>query len=249
MRCLAALILTLLAFGAQAQQRQYAVLSLVGDQLLIVKREMSTGSRIDRNERTAIPLPDAGLDRAVLLAVDEALRKLDPAARPVLLSTRDPALYAAAARSLDSGGTQRLFDAVLPVVAKANATHLLLVTKHRGPAMLRVTGGHVGTGFLEGMGFYLDHGTGETSVLATDTERGFISSFTYFKVSLIDLAQGRVVAEEHAIGSNAHVLPGGQIGNAWTALTPQEKDQQLGDLIRDETARAIPRLLKGVRLN
>ena len=241
---IAVLLLAAASLAASAQERQYAVLSLVGDQLLIVQREMATGSRLDQNIRHPIPMPAGTLDRAVLLAVDEAIRREQPSARPVLLATRDPALYAVAEKSLDSGGTARVFEAVRPVVAGAKATHLILVTKHRHRAMIRLMGGHVGTGWLEGLGFYVDHGNGENSFRATDTERGFISPFTYFKISVIDLARGTGVAEDYAIGSIAHSVPTGQIGNAWKALTEEEKDRQLTALIREETARVLPKLVK-----
>jgi len=245
MRHLIAVLLILAApLAASAQERQYAVLSLVGDQLLIVQREMATGSRIDQNIRRPVPMPSPTLDRAVLLAVDEALRKAQPSSTPVLLTTRDPALYAVAEKSLDSGGTARVFEAVRPVVANAKATHLILVTKHRHRAMIRLMGGHVGSGWLEGLGFYVDHGNGENAVRATDTERGFISPFTYLTISVIDLARGTVVAEDYVIGSNAHSVPVGQIGNAWKALTEEEKDRQLTALIREETARVVPKLVK-----
>ena len=240
---IAAILLATASLAAAAQDRQYAVLSLVGDQLLVVQREMATGSRVDQNTRVAIPMPGNILDRAVLLAVDEAIRKAQPSAKPVLLSTRDPALYAVAEKSLDAGGTARVFEAVRPVVASAKATHLVLVTKHRHRAMLRLKGGHVGSGWLEGVGFYLDHGSGDSGVLSTDTARGFISPFTYFKVSVIDLARGTIVAEDYAIGSNAYSPTSGQIGNAWTALTEEEKDKQLTQLIREETARVVPKLV------
>lgn len=240
---IAVLLLLAVPFAASAQERQYAVLSLVGDQLLIVQREMTTGSRIDQNIRRPVPITGT-LDRTVLLAVDEAIRKAQPSASPVLLTTRDPALYAIADKALDGGATARVFEAVRPVVANARATHLVLVTKHRHRAMLRLMGGHVGTGWLEGLGFYVDHGNGENSFRATDTERGFISPFTYFKISVIDLARGTVVAEDYVIGSNATSPPAGQIGNAWKALTDEEKDRQLTALIREETARVVPKLVK-----
>jgi hypothetical protein len=240
---IATVLMLLLPLSAAAQQRQYAILSLVGDQLLVVQRQMTTGSNIDKNERYVVPLPDAALDRSVVLAVDEALRRADPAASPVLLTARDPALYAVAARSLDSGGTARVFEAVRPVVANTRATHLILVTKHRHRAMLRLKGGHVGSGHLEGMGFYLDHGSGESGINVTDTERGFISPFAYFTVSVIDLARGAVVAEEYAVGSNAYAPLSGAIGNAWSALSPEEKDRQLNALIREEAARVVPKVL------
>ena len=245
-RTFLALILALaLPLGAAAQQRQYAILSLVGDELTIVQREMSTGSRIDKNTEVKVPLGSASLDRAMLLAVDDAVRRAEPGAKPVLLAPRDPKLFDAAMRSLDRGGTPAVFEAVRPVLANAKATHLILITKHRHRAMLRLQDGHVGSGILTGLGFYLDHGspTKNSSVNMADSERGFISPYTYFNVAVIDIATGRVLAEEYVVGSNAHGVTSGTIGNAWKALSDQERDTQISNLIRDEAARVVPKVL------
>src|SRR4051794_18810865 len=110
--------------------RRYAVLSLVGDRILVVEREMSTGSRLDRNHRTFVDVPDHLLDKSMLLALDDAIRQKDPASTTILLNPKDPALYAAAARELDgTGNTQRIYDSVKSVLIGTNATHLVLVTK------------------------------------------------------------------------------------------------------------------------
>ena len=241
----AALLALLMPLAAQAQARQYAILSLVGDELSVVQREMSTGSRIDKNTSVKIPLGSASLDRAMLIAVDDAVRRADPSAKPVLLAPRDPKLFDIATRSLDSGGVTMVYDAVRPIVAKTQATHLILVTKHRHRAMLRMRDGHVGAGWLEGLGFYLDHGspTKGSSVDMTDSERGFIAPFTYFNVAVIDLASGRIVAEQYAIGSNANGVVSGTIGNAWDRLTAEEKDAQITTLIREEASRVVPQVL------
>lgn len=247
MRTVAALFAVLLTFATHAQARQYAILSLVGDELTVVQREMATGSRIDKNTAVKIPLGGASLDRAMLLAVDDAVRRIDPSAKPVLLAPRDPKLFEVVTRSLDSGGAAIVYEAVRPIVAKTQATHLILVTKHRHRAMLRMRDGHVGAGWLEGLGFYLDHGspTQGSSVNMTDAERGFISPFTYFNVAVIDLASGRIVSERYAIGSNATGVVSGTIGNAWDRLTPEEKDAQITALIREEASRVVPLVLAG----
>lgn len=246
MRILAlALLVLALPVGALAQARQYAILSLVGDELTIVSREMTTGSRIDKNSELKVPLGRASLDRAMLLAVDEAVRRAEPAAQPILLAPRDPRLYAAATKSLDGGGTAAVFEAVRPVLAGTKATHLILVTKHRHRAMLRLKDGHVGTGFLQGLGFYLDHGSGTkgSSVNMADSERGFISPYTYFNVAVIDVASGRILSEQYVVGSNAHGVVSGTIGNAWEALSDEEKDTQITRLIKEEAARVVPKVL------
>ena len=241
----AALLALVLPLAAHAQARQYAILSLVGDELTVVQREMTTGTRIDKNTSMKVPLGGASLDRAMLLAVDDAVRRADPNAKPILLAPRDPKLFEVVTRSLDSGGAATVFEAVRPIVAKTSATHLILVTKHRHRAMLRIRDGNVGAGWLEGLGFYLDHGspTKGSSVDMTDSERGFISPYTYFNVAVIDLATGRIVAEQYAVGSRAVGVESGTIGNAWNRLTADEKDAQITALIKEEAARVVPQVL------
>lgn len=228
-----------------ADGRKYAVLSLVGDKLLVVQREMSTGSRLDRNSRVYVDLPDSAIDRAVTLAVDDALRQADPGSAPILLAARDPKLYAASASAADrTDGVARVFEAVRPILANSQATHLLLVTKHRHRAMLRLRDGHVGTGFLEGVGFYVDHGSLARGVETNEGERGFIAPFTYLRIALVEIATGKVVAEERVVGSEAATFVGNaHIGDAWHALTDQDKVSRLTRVIREETARAVPMVL------
>ena len=239
------LVVTPLAASAQ-DSRKYAVLSLVGDKLLIVQREMSTGSRLDRNDRTVVELPDNSIDRAVTLAVDDALRRANPASQPVLLHSRRAELYDASYQSMDRrDGVARVYAAVKPIVEKTGATHLVLVTKHRHRAMLRLRDGHVGSGFLEGVGFYVDHGSMARGVDTNDAEAGFIAPFSYMMISLIDLRTGQILSQQHAIGSNAAAPRPWErnVGNAWQRLDEKEKVARLTEVIREETARAVPVML------
>lgn len=239
---LAAALLIVLPAAAMAQ-RHYAVLSLVGDEMMIVQREIQTGSRIDRNERMSVAMPDATIDRMVVLAIEDTVKRAEPAAKTTLLVSRRQAVYDAVARALP-GGTEAAFQAVRPTVEAARgATHLILVTKYRHAAMLRLRDGHVGSGTLEGVGFYIDHGSLARSWDTAEAERGLISPYAYLRISLIDLASGKVLAEDRVIGSKAHQMGPGLIGNAWAALSAQEKDRQLQEMIREETARAMPRII------
>jgi hypothetical protein len=245
MRRLIAIALVLIApLAASAQDsRKYAVLSLVGDKLLIVQREMATGSRLDKNDRTVVELPDNSIDRAVTLAVDDALRRANPGSQPILLHSRRADLYEASYQSMDRrDGVARVYAAVKPIVEKTGATHLVLVTKHRHRAMLRLRDGHVGSGFLEGVGFYVDHGTMARGVDTNDAEAGFIAPFTYMMISLIDMKTGQVVSQQHVIGSNAAAPRPWErnVGNAWHRLNEQEKVARLTEVIREEAARAVP---------
>ena len=239
-------VLLLVAFGtacAADEDRVYAVVSLVGDGLSIVVRETTTGSSIDRNARTFFKLETPVLDRAALFAAEDAIKRAEPGARTTLLEVHDPVVYAAQSRALDEGGGVRLVLLALgPSLAQSKATHLVLFTKQRHEAVLRIRDGSVGNGHLEGLGFYVDRAmrlqnpdTGETFV-------GFLSPYAYFRVSLIEAATGKPLGEElvyasesTASASNAH---------PWDALTSQQKVGALQSMVRRETERVMPALLR-----
>lgn len=234
----------LAALCAHAESRRYAILSLVGDRILVVEREPSTGSRLDRNLRRFVEVPDQALDRSMLLAVDDAIRRKEPGAQTILLTPRDPALYAAAARELDgTGNTQRIYEAAKSTLTGTNATHLVLVTKQRHQARLQLRDGTVGSGYLEGLGFYVDYGTLARAMDTNEAERGFIAPFTYLNIALIDVGTGKVVNEERVYGSMPYSSPSINIGNAWDALTPQQKAERLAEVMRTEADRVVPRLI------
>lgn len=244
MRTLFAAILILALPGAALAQRHYAVLSLVGDEMMIVQREMQTGSHLDTNSRQSVTMPDATIDRAMLLAVDDAVRRAEPGAQTSLLVSRRQAVYDAVARALDKGSTAAAFEAVRSVVATAKgATHLILVTKYRGPTRVRIANGTIGHGTLEGVGFYVDYGSTARSYLTSDAERGVISPYAYMRISLIEIASGKVLAEERVLGSKAHTVDAGTIGDAWNVLTAQEKDRRLQEVLREEAARVVPTVI------
>jgi hypothetical protein len=241
---LALLLLAAAAWAHAADARRYAVLSLVGDRLLIVQREMATGSRLDRNARQYVDVPDNTLDKSMLLALDSAIHKVQPAAPTILLNPKDPALFAAAQRELDgTGNTARIYEAVKPVLTGTNATHLVLVTKQKHQAVIQLGDGNVGSGYLEGLGFYVDHGSLARSVDTGGAERGFISPFTYMNVALIEVASGKVLSEQRVYGSAPYTTPNASIGNAWNALTPQQKADRLAEVMRVEADRVVPQLL------
>jgi hypothetical protein len=239
---LAALLMLPLAAAAQ-DGRRYAVLSLVGDKLTVVLRELSTGTNLDRNEHQVVEMPDNAIDRAVVLAVDDALRQAVPGAKPILLATQRADLYAVSYQSMDyAGGVAKVYAAVKPIVEKSGATHLVLVTKHRSRAKVRLRDGMVGSGFLEGVGFYTDQGTLARGIDGNDSESGFISPYAYMRISLVEVATGRIVSEKHVLGSDATSSDprGRNYGNAWLRLSEEQKIEKLRKVIVEETNRAVP---------
>ena len=156
-RCMLSLVLILASVLAGAAEPRYAVLSLLSDRLTIVTRDMATGSNIDRNHRETLAIPGNLLDKNMVLAMDDALQAAGARDEPVMLFTSDPAIFARQAQLLDeSGGTASLLEAVRPVLKGVNASYLVLASKYRHDARLQVQDGYVGSGQLEGLGFYVD---------------------------------------------------------------------------------------------
>ena len=246
MRNLAAALALLLASTLAAAQdaRRIAILSLVGDQLVVVQREMSTGTRIDRNTRTPVALNSAALDNAMVLAVEREVQRADPKAQTVLLAARRPELFALQSRGMEEQGAfKSLVQAVREVASKADATHLVLVTKHRAPARLEVADGALGDGLLEGLGFYVD----PTRIMdrhlsGGERSEGFIAPYAYFLVTLVDLRTGAIVAQRPAMESTSATRQ--NVLTPWQALTPEQKAGMLEKLIAAGAERAVPEVIR-----
>jgi hypothetical protein len=233
------------AAGAQGAERTYAVMSLVGDGLLVVTHRTATGSSLSPQTRAFKPFDGPALDRAALLAVDTALRRADPKAKVLLLGGRDPAALAAQARSLGApGSAQAVADALLPHLPALGATHLVLILKGRGAGRIQVDEGTAEAGALEGLGYYVD------STLITKREaefalapRGFVAPFAYMDLALVDLATGKVVGRREARDAAPQAATASDSVDAWETLAPEEKIARLQGLLRKEADAAIPALV------
>jgi hypothetical protein len=186
------------------------------------------------------------LEKTSLVAADEAIRKADPAAKPVLLFAQDGRIYTAQEKVLDEGGNSlHMLDYMRGLLMGQDVTHLILVTKVRQPARLQLDRAQVGSGVLEGLGFYVDRSLPIKDTSTGKTGLGFIAPFAYFKVTLVDLAKSTVVKEERVTGStSAGVGQFSDTFNPWTNLPAERKVQLLQGLIRAEMARVIPRIAR-----
>jgi hypothetical protein len=247
MRAVLALFLALasLSIGA-ADARRYAVLSLIGDRLLISQYVPATGTRTNANIREWIQLEDPTLEKTSLLAIHQALKKLDPDSKPVLLFAQDGRIYTGQDKVLDEGGSSlHMLEYVRGLVKGQDVTHLVLVTKLRHEAQIQLADSTVGSGILEGLGFYVDPYLLVRNRQTLDSGRGFIGPFAYFKVTLVDLASGTVVKEERVLGStSAGVAQFREGSDPWAGLSAENKVKLLQEVIRREMARVIPLVAK-----
>ena len=243
------LLLAFLALAASgwAEARQFAVLSLIGDKLLVVQYYPNEGFRNDNNMQALVSLDDNSLDKTALAAASATLEKIEPGAKPVLLVAKDTSLYEAQAELRRTGkSAKELLPALGPMLRGSGATHLILLTKLRHEARVQqVKDTILGSGMLEGLGFYVDTGRAMPNAPQGQAVTGVLGPFAYFKLELIDLAKGDVVRTEQVVASRT--FTNSESGNAWTALSNREKIEVLQDIIRRETTNAIPNLVKLAR--
>ena len=230
------------AFGADA--RKYAVLSLIGDEMLLSGAEQQTGGRLDRNPRKYIELSDPFADKAALLAVHEVLKEKQ-GIEPVLLFGRDRRLYAAQARLLDSGSSmEKLLGDIRPLLANTGATHLILITKDRREARLRLHNITVGQGMLQGIGYYVDRDMPLQLEQTGQSATGFVAAFAYFNAALLRLDTGQIIAEQRINASRPYTTANAvSIEDIWGGMSAAERVRMLRELVANETRTMVPKLL------
>ena len=125
-------------------------------------------------------------------------------------------------------------------------TQLILITKNRAYAEFKVENGLVGSGRLEGLGFYMDNETRLMNSRSLVTGSGFVASFVYLKVRLIDAQTLTVLKEvnvkESDLNVNYQITQVHQV--AWDATTSEQKVRRLNEVLAGAMGDAIPALLK-----
>lgn len=244
-----ALALLLAAFVAHAADaRKYAVLSLIGDEMLLSGLQQKTGARLDQNARRYIELSDPFADKAALLAVHEVLKE-GLGVEPLLLFGKDRRLYQAQARLLDSGsGVERLLADIRPLLGNSGATHLILITKDRREARIQLDNMWVGHGMLQGIGYYVDLETPIKLTQTGETAVGFVAPFAYFNASLIRLDTGQVIAEQRVNAAFSYTTPSHKsIEDVWGGMPAVDRVRMLRELVGRETRAMLPKLLSESR--
>lgn len=217
----------------------YAVVALFGDDLSIVYYVPATGSSLDRNDQQHLALSDGHFDTLAAQVSTRAICDVLPSASVESVTLPDDVLAAGletALPSLLAGAKDRLKD--------KDTHYLVVIGKYRGDARLKAANGHLGSGKLAGIGFYVDR---YLKMHKTDTGehgRGFVAPFAYLTVSLIDLRTGTVIRSEPVTESmtRANVGPSTTL-DPWEALTPDEKIRSLDVVVRRALLRTVPHVV------
>lgn len=255
------LILTVLVFltfnGARAQSPAesqpasdspiYAVLSLVGDKLEVIGAQAQTGSRLDSSKRNVMEVNDPGLDNAVVTAIAKAVKASQPKAELSQLNTRSKVLFEKHdTLFVVKDGMMSMPEAIKDALKAEKATHMILVTKFRrlpDPTLASLLDSDVQ---VEGLGFFVDARVNTQTGGTNLVNRGYLAPYAYIKVTVAEVATGKLVGTNSVATSRAMVPAEVQRvqGMLWNAITDQEKLNALAGLIQSEMARVIPLILK-----
>jgi hypothetical protein len=239
MRYLLLVLATLLSLSASAQR--YAVISLIGDRMQIAYAKGVEGQPVDRIERRWVLLEDSTIDRAALLAVNDKLRELVPGSDPVLLQAFERSYFDV------NAGTAGIIDWIRQLVKDKpgpRVTRAVIVSKTQYDGIPALQKPFIGSGSLEGVGFFVGRTPPPAGLDPNSAGPGFLSPFAYFEVTTVDLVSGRVLNRERGTASNAISAQGTDTGNPWDTLTGHQKVQALVNLVQHELASVLPKLLK-----
>lgn len=237
------------AVRATTRMPRMAVLSQVGETLSVVGERDQTGSRLDQNLKTQLPLRDGGMDRNVLLMLRTMLREQQPVL-PAPLMLYVPGVDLCGDGCLDGGRFAPPPD-LAQALTDGRVSHLLLVTPSRSTSGLRFQNTVIGEGRIEGLGFYVDHLSLTRHTLPNGSEhttQGYLGVFAYVRVRLIDVAERRVL-DDRSFQETSTFGSGGPGGNSpWDALDNAGKIRALDALLQRGFGRVVPELVKQVRL-
>ncbi len=223
--------------------QEYAVLSLIGDNLTVAQFSTTTGTIVNKTPRILVPVKTPILDDVALLAVEDVVKKTDAGARLDLLSSNDPVLYKFQNDLFNNTGDSAAAQTALRTVLKnTTAERLILVSKHRADAYFRLVGSQIGEGKLEGLGYYIDNTVSIRMVDSGATGVGFLAPFAYVKVSLLNARTLQVLRTKSIIESEVIANAGSAEANlsAWQVLSQQKKIDHTTELIRRVIQQAIP---------
>lgn len=243
LRCLAVFTAFFVSASACADEtRRLTVISAFARDMHVVTYRPSLGSHLDQNTHEAFPVPEGELDRFAVDAAANTLGKLaiDGRRLSVLRLPFGPDELA----PVDPMSSPELPSSLREKLTRENVTHVLLLLPVRAPADLKAAHTHLGTGYLEGIGFYVDRrqrmrraDTGELGV-------GFIAPYAYFSVTLFEVESMRSLASRRVIASfTVSAARASDSTDAWQALTAAQKISALKRLIRIELERVLPDLM------
>jgi len=101
----------------------------------------------------------------------------------------------------------------------------------------------VGTGRVAGLGVYVDRMTHLERQHAGDAYPGYLGLFANFRVFVVDLHDGRVLADDIVTSGTTYAVARSPTRDPMKVISAEEKVRALEALIDREIARVLPPLL------
>jgi hypothetical protein len=223
---------------------KYAVLSLIGEKFGVVTFNPSTGSSLDRNSRESIMLQGSMMDAAALGAIRNGIQAVQPKSEVFLYTTSEARLFSNPT-ALFEGNKVVLPAPLIAGMKKDGATHLLLASRYRQEAQIQLKGRMAGTGYLEGIGYYIDRHMAMTKHDGSESSLGFLSPYVYLQLSLVDLNDADIRKKVTISASQARISEQSSKGlDPWDALSAKEKLSTIIGMIDQELETAAADMLK-----
>ena len=226
--------------------RAVGIFSLLGDSVQVVtSTDAPTDTRIERSDRQTLDVKNIGFDNIAMRVARQALQQSAPQATFELYKATAP-ISLDQQRSLAEGAARGELPAwIVQAIEQKKLSHVLLVTRARGPTDVRTGDGiSIGRGSVQGIGFYVDTlytiKNVDTGVLST----GLLAPYVQLRLSLMDTQTASTrsydVRDSRAVGAK---VDSGK-ADPWTVLSPTEKVEVLRKLLEEGVARGLAELLK-----
>ena len=231
------------AQGLAADARRYGVISLVGDELVLVYAASITGTNLDRNVHRTVADAAGTLDKMALAATGRALEGRPAGAQAVLLGVPPSPLHQAPDK-LFVGDSITLPGSLVDALEQAQATHVVLLTKHRSPARIALVDSRIGVGVLRGLGYYIDREIGIRMIESGRSGSGLLAAYVYLRLTLADARTGTVLRQRLVTATRTYPVAASETAvDPWQVLTAQQKMDGLRELLESQLAEELPALV------
>ncbi len=222
---------------------KFAVLSLIGYSINVVTYQPTVGSKMDRNIQQTAAVAEAPFDITALRTIQSSLKEASGPGEVLLYRSPSIELFGDP-RALFEDSKLLLPADFIAAMKKDGATHLLLLTRSRQDAKLTLERASIGSGRLEGIGFYVDRQTRVYNTETLQTSIGVLAPYAYLQLSLVDLATAKVLQQQLISSSHTISSTNQEDGfDPWRAMSTEVKVSTLDQMIERELRQALPALI------
>lgn len=192
-------LLVFASLNVQAEtvpMRSIAVLSLAGNSLALHVERHQVGSRTENAPVEVRPMEDPVFDQVAIIAARTSLLRMLPNAKLNLMTTQDKGLYSAQNDMFEHPEQHPEDREYLKTLLKEQGvSHAIVISKFRSVAAIKLVDATVGTGALEGLGFYVDDMIQTLNRGDNTSSRGLVAPFAYVRVRLVEADSLKVVGQ------------------------------------------------------